>query len=318
MKILFLSIITLCTFFIHTLQSLAKDILVVSIAPQAYLLKRIVGTTQDVITFLPRGADPHTFEPSVQILQQVSHAKVFFTIGIGLESQWEHRLHAIAPSVIFVPSYVEQATLYTLHAHDRNLQTAHAHHNHEHDTPTTHSHQNCIPLFKEREDGSFVPVNQHVWTSPRAMQVVVEQMLTQLVRLYPQYTQMYTNNASSLLQQINSLDKTIQKALEHKKNRVFLSYHPSWQYFAHEYNLQELVIEENEREPSAKTMIQLIKIAKEKHVRVILTQPQFSQKSVQTLSKELNNIPIVKIDPLQEDWFTMMKQMKDTLEKYLQ
>ena len=316
MKLFYTCILCICSFFIYT-ETRAKDILVVSIAPQAYFLKHIVGNTQDVITFLPRGADPHTFEPSIKILQKVSKARVFFTIGIGLENQWEHRLHAIAPSVEFVPSYIEQVMTPDIHSHQHSHE-GHEHSHHSHDTHDGHNHSSCTPSFKKHSSGALIPINQHVWTSPRSMQIVIEQMMIKLIELYPQYTEMYTKNASELMDKMVVLNEEIQTGLQNKKHRIFISYHPSWGYFANEYDLQELVIEENEREPSAKTMVQLIKTAKEKQARVILTQPQFPQKSVQTLSKELNTLPIVNIDPLQEDWFSMMREMKETLEKYLQ
>lgn len=307
MKIFYILIITLTLLCTHTSHAITKDILVVSIPPQAYFLKHIVGTTQDVVTFLPHNADPHTFEPSVQILQKLSKAKVFFTIGVGLENQWEQRLHAIAPSVLFIPSYIEKPTAYTIHTHEDN---------HHDDDTDEHSHHN--PFFREYKDGFFIPVNQHVWTSPTAITVVIHQMLATLIELYPNYAQLYTNNANSLIEKVEALDAEIRNTLSTKKYRAFLSYHPSWSYFANEYQLEELVIEENEREPSAKTIVHLIKTAKEKHVRVILTQPQFSQKATQIISQELGSLPIISINPLQEDWFTMMKTLNDILSRYLQ
>lgn len=313
-------IFALCSMFIFSLSAFAKDTLLVSIAPQAYFLKRIVGSTAHVITLLPNNADPHTFEFSSSILRTISNAKLFFTIGVGLENQWEQRILTVAPKIRIVPSYIEMPTPYMIRKDNTTAHTPqtleYIHERDSHNHP--HNNGSCTPVFKEHPNGVMVPVNQHVWTSPRAMRVVVEQMLITLLDIYPQHKELYTKNANQLLEKINAIDSDIQKALEKKQYKTFISYHPSWSYFANEYKLQELVIEENEREPSAKAIALLVKKAKQHKAPVILTQPQFSQKSVKTVSKELGNLPIVAIDPLQENWFDTMNDIKNYLVRYLQ
>lgn len=65
-------------------------------------------------------------------------------------------------------------------------------------------------------------------------------------------------------------------------------------------------------------MARLIRTAKKHTVRLLLTQPQFSHHAVNILSSEVKNLVVVNINPLQEDWFSMMNAMKTALEKYLQ
>ena len=78
-------------------------------------------------------------------------------------------------------------------------------------------------------------------------------------------------------------------------------FHPSWGYFAKDYNLRQLAVEVDGKEPKMRALVELIKRAKKEHIRAIFTQPEFSDKSAQILAKNLN-IRVIKASPLAENW----------------
>ena len=64
-------------------------------------------------------------------------------------------------------------------------------------------------------------------------------------------------------------------------------FHPSWGYFAQEYNLKQISVEIEGKTPKPKGLILIIKEAKKENVRAIFIQPEFSDKIAKTLANQL-------------------------------
>lgn len=75
---------------------------VVSIAPQAYLVGGIAGDAARVTVVVPPGADPHSFEPTPATMEAVADADVYLAIGLPFEDQWLPRLGGSAPGLAVV------------------------------------------------------------------------------------------------------------------------------------------------------------------------------------------------------------------------
>jgi zinc transport system substrate-binding protein len=78
-------------------------------------------------------------------------------------------------------------------------------------------------------------------------------------------------------------------------------FHPSWGYFAHAYNLEQIPIEIEGKTPKPKELIHIIKEAREEKVKAIFTQPEFSDSMAKVIAKELG-IKVVKVSPLNPQW----------------
>ena len=78
-------------------------------------------------------------------------------------------------------------------------------------------------------------------------------------------------------------------------------FHPSWGYFAKDYNLIQVAMEVEGKEIKAKQLKELIKQAKKDNIKTIFVSPQFSQKTVKVLAKALN-ANIITINPLSKNW----------------
>ena len=55
-------------------------------------VENIGGEHVDVLSLLPVGADPHTFQPGAQAVARVADADLVLSIGLGLEESWLHDL----------------------------------------------------------------------------------------------------------------------------------------------------------------------------------------------------------------------------------
>jgi zinc transport system substrate-binding protein len=89
-------------------------------------------------------------------------------------------------------------------------------------------------------------------------------------------------------------------------------FHPSWGYFDKEYNLTQLAIEVEGKEPKPKVLQKIIDEAKEQNVKAIFTQTEFSDKSAKAIANELK-IKVLKETPLAKDWSENLIKMANAI-----
>ena len=103
-----------------------KPVITVTIEPLRYFTEAIAGDNFNVISMVPKGSSPETYDPTPQQLVDLAKSKAYFRIGyIGFEQTWMDKLTDNAPHLqkIFyqaqeqaysVLSMEEQAVLYKL------------------------------------------------------------------------------------------------------------------------------------------------------------------------------------------------------------
>ena len=74
----------------------------VSIPPQEYFVRQVVGDNARVEVLLPSGASPATYEPNARQLALLSEADVFFRIGVPFENSLIPKIMSIAPNLEIV------------------------------------------------------------------------------------------------------------------------------------------------------------------------------------------------------------------------
>lgn len=65
-----------------------KAVIAVSIVPQATFVEKIVGDEFEVVTMIPAGASPETYEPTPLQMQKTEDAVFFFAIGVPAEESF--------------------------------------------------------------------------------------------------------------------------------------------------------------------------------------------------------------------------------------
>jgi zinc transport system substrate-binding protein len=177
----------------------------------------------------------------------------------------------------------------------------HAGHADEHDAHEKHHHHGGDP---------------HVWLSPRLVKQQAVTISEALIQFDPQHRSTYLANREEFLEQIDKLDRDIQGKLANLTSRTFLVFHPSWSYFAHDYNLTQLAIEIEGKEPSAAEMIDIISTAQAQAIRVIFVQPQTSRRSADTIARQIA-AKVEELDPLAQDWLDNMRTVATILSEVL-
>jgi zinc transport system substrate-binding protein len=270
-----------------------KPVVSVSILPQQYFIERLAGERVQVNVMIPPGASPAVYEPTVSQMSGLGESVVYMKIGyVGFELGWMEKICAAHPSmkVVDLSEGIELI---------RGDNPTAQEHGHEHDKG--HHHGGTDP---------------HIWMSVRNARLIASHIHKSLRELLPDENDVLDINYSKLMKDLDSLDMAISDMLGGLEQSSFMIYHPSLSYFARDYRLVQLPLELEGKSPSPGHMKELADQGREKGISTIFLQSQFDQNNAMALAREIG-ATVVRIDPLDPDWFNQMlfiaNQLKETL-----
>jgi len=158
--------------------------------------------------------------------------------------------------------------------------------------------------------------NPHIWLSPRLVKIQAETISAALVQLDPENKDYYLQQKQVFLKELDKLDQEITATLSGVKDKSFLVYHPAWGYFARDYGLQEVAIEEHGKEPGAREMSRIIDYAKKNQIKTIFDSSQHSTHSADAIAAELG-ARVVLLDPLAADYMDNIRKVAKTMAEEL-
>ncbi len=271
LRILLLS--ALCVF------AFGKPIISVSIPPQAFFVEKIAKDSVEINILIPPNSDEHTMEFKPQALKKLEQSKIYFLADLELEKILGEKFKSVLKNVKIVN--INEGIHLLEGGHD---------HEHEHDHDGHHAEEE----HAEHND-------PHVWLDPVLVKKLAQNITQALVQSFPKNKEFYEANLANFLKELDQMDAQIAEKLKNIKRNEFIVYHPSWAYLAKRYNLVQIPVEIDGKEPKSKDLQNLIKFAKEKDIRVIFVQPGFPENSAKVLAKELN-AQIVSINHLARNW----------------
>ena len=249
----------------------------VTIAPLQHLAEELTCGDFSVELLVKQGASPETFEPTSSDIARLSDAELVFSTGL---ISFEHSLtHNLGDMVVDLSEGI--TTL--------GGTCSHHHCNHSHG------------------------IDPHIWTSPRELRTMVGNMHRALMSHYPDSTK-YNDAAERIIARIDSLDSYCQARLGDGTKRAIMIYHPAYTYLAHNYNIEQIAIENEGKEPTAKHLIELVERGRQMGIRTIFHQPQYSASKLRSIADELN-AEIVVTDPLSFDIEAEIRRVVDLISK---
>lgn len=252
-------------------ESNAKPTVTVTIPPYQYFVDKIAGDKVDVNVMVSNGNNPETYEPNAQQMMELSNSALYLKVGsIGFEQTWMKKLQDNAPDMKLIDTSVGI-------------------------TPAKTPGGNIDP---------------HVWMSCKNARIISSNIFKALCQLEPENKTFFQKNYQQLLSSIDRQDSIIRKSFKDNPEMVrkFVIYHPILTYFARDYQLEQLAIEEEGREPSAAQLKSLIERARMQKIRYCLIQAEFANRNTTTFIKE-SQTKAMDINPLQADWANAMKEV---------
>lgn len=246
----------------------------VSIPPQKWLTDQLGGEKVITHVLVAKGQDPHTYEPTPKQISNLSRSKIYFTIGMEFEQQITGKLAASVAGLTMIDTSQSLAKI------DMNA----GGHHHE-ASSADHGHNMTDP---------------HVWLSPVNLREMAHVMAAAMTIADPDNALYYEQSLQRVTDTLSRLHQQIQTDLAPFKGSAFFVFHPSFGYFARDYNLEQEAVEISGKSPSPKQLSALITQAREDNVHVIFVQPQFDTKSAATVAQAIGGV-VEPLDALAED-----------------
>ena len=156
----------------------------------------------------------------------------------------------------------------------------------------------------------------HIWISLRNAAIQVNNICSGLIQVDPKNGEYYRKNRDDYLQKLKALDGEFNQTFAAKSSRIFVAYHPAWTYFARDYNLDQVPILENEKEPGPKYLGSIIDLARRNNITVIFVEPQYNPKSAEVIAQEIK-AKVVALDPLGQNYLENMRYAGQEIAKSL-
>lgn len=249
-----------------------ERIINVTIEPERFLTEAIVGDKYKVNTIVPKGSNPEIYEPSPEQLVKLSEGSLYLRIG----------------QIGFEQIWME-----------RIRQNA----------PNMHIYDLSKGIIKP-EKGKYV--DPHIWTSVVNMQIMALHLVSILEKEDPRNIEFYRKRAAVFIDKLKKMDRIFRTKLNVIPNRSFLIYHPTLTYFAKDYDLDQIAIEKEDKEPTPFTIKETINECKQKRVRLILLQKEFDIKNTQMIANQLE-ANVVQFDPLAYNWPETMQRVVEAI-----
>jgi len=259
----------------------------VSIPPQACIVERIGGDRVDVHVLVQPGQNPHNYDPTPRQMADLARARVFFRIGVPFEDVCVAKIAQTLKGLEIVDTRkgIQLRRMVACDDHDH-------HHDHDHDA----------------EEG----LDPHTWLNPRLVVTQAQTIRDALTRLDPAGKAVYEGNCKALCDDLTALDKELAATLAPLRDKKLFVFHPAFGYFADAYGMEQVPVEIEGKEPSARQLAQFIRHARTAGVRVIFVQPQFSQRSAKAIASAIDGA-VIALDPLATDYFGNMRKIANAV-----
>jgi len=253
-----------------------KPTIAVTIIPEETFVRKIAEDKVNIITIIPKGSSPENYEPTPKQRIEFENADIYFPIGVQSEIN----------SIIDI---VNTDKTKIVHLAD--------------EISTTYP-----PIFiGETRD-------PHVWLSPKRVLLMIDIIERELSLLDNKNASFYKENALNYKNEIKDAVIKVEEALKASKNKSFLVYHPAFNYFGDDFNLNMLALEKNGKDLSPKSMMEVINQAKKDGISNIFYQAEIAKDKSISISEELGGKAIL-LEPLSPNYVENLITMANTFKE---
>ncbi|MGH4125400.1 MAG: metal ABC transporter solute-binding protein, Zn/Mn family [Clostridium sp.] len=254
----------------------------VSIVPQETFVKAVGGDKVDIVTMIPPGKSPENFAPNPDIMEKLSSASVYFTIGVPTEKA------SILPKI-----------------KDFNK-----------DIKIVNMADVVSKVYPDRKFASGER-DPHIWLSPKRAKVMVEEIVKELSLKDSSNKNFYETNGKDYINKLDKLDIDTKDSLLSLKKKAFICYHPAFGYFADEYGLEMVSLEQEGKEATIEDLQKTIDFAKKEGIKAIFYQAEIDSKQSKTFALEIDG-KAEMVEPLSSDYINNLEKMAKTFKEAIE
>jgi len=226
------------------------------------ILAELVGDSTRVVTLVPQGASPHTYDLRPSGARAAQSSSAFFYVDEGVDG-WAARVSAPKKFVVF----------------DMLSESL---------------------KIRATDDGDAHGVfNPHFWTDPLTVLEILPRLVSALDEVDRSGRSAHALMRDRFSSDLARLHEEIETALRPFEGTEVVVFHPSWAYFLERYGIDAVAVIEPfpGKEPTPKYLKHVIDVARAKEVKLIITEPQSPPRPAEVVA-EAAGLTIVELDPL--------------------
>lgn len=267
----------------------------VGIPPLSGFVQNIAGDNFDIVVLIPSGNSPANYQPTAMEMQQLSEAKLYFTLEMPTEAaNILPKVDDFNKNLQVINLKDEVSTIYPLievagHTHDEDKNT------------------------EEVTSSEELSVDPHLWLSPKRAIEMVKIIERELSAIDPKNSEEYKKNAEAYISKIETLDSEIVNIVGNLDNKTFMIYHGSYTYFANDYGLKMISLESSGKQATAAEIQEVIEHAMEDDIKVVFYQDEFDDNQAKTVAEEIDG-KVEKVSPLSVNYIESLQSFIQALE----
>jgi len=257
---------------------------IVTVLPQVEVATRVGGELVEVVTLVPPGAFPDTFELTPKQMTMLADADLWLRVGIPFESILVERIASLAPSLEVVDG--------------------------------------CSGIDREPMDGDDHPghghgaLDPHIWLDPSLVAHHAAILADALCRAYPAGCGTFEANLAGYRADLTAADERVAATLAGHRGAPLFVFHPAYGYFARRYGLVQVPVEVSGKVPTGRRLASLVDLARNADARALFVQPQFAGGGADAAAAAMG-VSVVELDPLAPDLVANLERMADTIARSL-
>jgi zinc transport system substrate-binding protein len=242
-----------------------------SFFPLYEFAKNVGGDKAEVYSFLPIGNEPHSWEPSIQQIEELKGTQLFIYNGAGMEAYISKFMSSGEfPNMTFAKATEGITLLKADSAED------------------------------DKEILAQGGMDPHVWNDPVLAEQEITNIKNAMKKVDPTNAQYYESNANAYIAKLVVLDNSIKSGLSNCKKNTFVSFHNAFNYFSSRYGVHDVWITgiAPEVDVPPQDIQKVIQIAKDKDVKVIFSEDLVDPRLANTLANEVG-AQVLVLSPLE-------------------
>lgn len=248
--------------------------------PLSYLVSAIGGDNVTITDLTPSGGDAHGVELSPKEVTDMAKTDVLFYIAT-MSSAIDDAAQTSGVKAVELGEHVDLLSPEDLHAEGKE-------HAHEHAEGEEHAHEHEAGHSHDGHDHG--DTDPHFWTDPGRMVLAAQTVRDELIALDPDNEATYTQNAETVIADLEALDAEFASALDDAQCSIdsFVVTHEAFGYLAHEYGLNQIGIAglDPELEPSPARIAEIKDLVDDLGITTIFTSTNGEKKVADTVAAE--------------------------------
>ena len=269
----------------------AQDSIICSNSILEDITTNIAGDFYTVLSILPRGSDPHTYEPTPADAKSLADAQIIIVNGMMLEPWLDkiikhsgHSARLIIATSTVTPRY-----------------------------QSTHKHS----------------LDPHAWMNPLNIILYAQVIVDELSKLFPSKAGIFKSNLNNYVQELQALDREISSLIQMipEENRVLVTMHHSFGYFAEQYQIrtEPLMGYSTEADLQIRDVLRISRLAKANPSLALFSESTINPKLLEQIASDFNLIvaPSLYTDSLGDKdgeagtYIDMLRYNARNIHKYL-